>query len=378
MNLNDVLKKRMDEYGFIELKAPLAIADGKGEIPVDLPLPVRTKAMAGWVKSGEDAEIRLENLVEDLAMVMGIDETFPHFQSYHQLLDWLTQGQVKAAIEQYVARCYEKQAPDDAMILMRTLRFLYPEDANVHFSYAIAVEMFAQKRLQEGAKRACDYLYGIAAEEYRRLLEKHPHFTSVMYKLGYYYLYMNQYQASQTQFIKYLETVGDDEESLEMRQEVQETLQKIEPYCLYEEAAAYVQAQQFEEAIMLLERLLDRNSEWWQAELLLGISLRGVSRLSDAVGHLERAAALQDQEPMVFFELAQTQYLLRHYEEAYEAIQKTIGLDREWSDGYLVRAQITRAMGRREEAMQDLKTCMQLAPQDAAAQQLLRQWEQDS
>lgn len=378
MNLNDVLKKRMDEYVFIELKKPLEMAGGKGRIPVDLPLPVRTKTMAGWVQTETKTEIRLENLVGDLAMVMGIDETFPHFQAYHEILEGLTLGRVKAAIEQQAARCYEEGLQDDAMILMRTLRFLYPKDERVHFSYAIALELFAQKRLREGAERACDFLYGIAAEEYRILLEENPDFSSARYKLGYYHLYKNQYQAAQTQFNLFLEKAGEDESLLEMKQEVQTALQQIEPYCMYEEAAAYVQAQQFEEGVLLLERLLKSNAEWWQAELLMGISLRGTQRLSDAVLHLERAAALQDQEPMVFFELAQTYYLMGRYTEAMQAIQKTIGMDREWSDGYLVRAQIAMAMGQRKEALNDLQICAQLAPEDTAAQQLMRQWGQDS
>jgi|GEM_PF-2795733 len=376
MEINDVLKKRMDEYVFIELKSPLTV--GEGEIPADLPLPVRTNTMTGWVKTAEDAEIQLENLPMDLVMVMGIDETFPHFHEYYQILKLLTQGQVRAAIEQFVVECYERQAPDDAVVMMRALRFLFPKEVDVQFSYAIALEMFAQKRLKEGAQRACDFLYRIAAEEYQAILEENPGYFPARYKMGHYYLYNNQYQAAQTQFIEFVNGVGEEEKYLEMKQEVMQNIKQIEPYCVYEEAAAYVQAGQFEEAIVLLENLVEGDHEWWQAELLIGIALRNANRVSDALGHLRRASFMQESEVMVHFELAQTYYAMGNLDESMTAIQKAISLDRNWSDCYLVRAQIYRALGQMKEALQDLQVCQQLAPEDPTAGQLIRQWEQDS
>lgn len=287
-------------------------------------------------------------------------------------------GKIRSALERNAAQFIEDDKPDDAMVVMRTLRFLYPKEEQVRFSYAVSLELFAQKRLKEGVQRACDFLYGVAAKEYRDLLEDQPTYFPAMYKLGYYYLYSNQHQAARAQFQNFLNRALDEEAYGEMRQEVGETLRQIEPYCLYEEAFAYSQAQQFDEAIQLLEKLLGENGEWWQAELLLGISLRGAKRLSEAIHHLKRAAILKEQEPMISFEIAQTHYLMGQYSEAMQAIQETISLEREWVDCYLVRAQIFLAMNQQKEAMQDLRVCLQLDPEHPVALQLIKQLEQDS
>jgi tetratricopeptide (TPR) repeat protein len=368
----------MDEYVFIELKAAIELPGGRAYVPANLPLPVRTKTMAGWVQEDMDGNIQLDHLAEDLAMVMGIDETFPHFHAYYEILEGLTGGKVREALEGIAAGHYEKEKPDDAMIVMRTMRFLFPKEKQARFSYALSLERYAQKRLKEGAQRACDFLYEIAGKEYGALLEDYPDYFPARYKLGHYYLYVKQYQAAQIQFQAFLAQGDSEEATMETMREVRETLAEIEPFCLYEEAAAYFQAGQYDQAMILLERILDQNGDWWQAELLLGICLRATNRLGEAMSHLQRASVLKDQEPIITFELAQTHYLLGQYEQAMQAIQNTIGMEREWVDCYLVRAQIHLALNQPKDAVKDLQLCLQLEPEHPTALQLLARLDQNA
>jgi tetratricopeptide (TPR) repeat protein len=378
MNLSEILKQRMDEWVFIELKEPIAIPQSEGVVPALLPLPIRTETMAGWVKSDIGTEIQLENLIVDLAMVMGIDETFPHYQTYHQLLEELTGHQIRAALEKKAQEFFDLEMPNNAMVLLRTLTFLYPQNHELQFSFAVSVERFAEKRIKEGASRAGAFLYELAAKEYLRLIQEAPEIYAAHYKLGHYYAYNNQYQAAQHQFQRFLEVIAAQETLDEVKLEVRETLQAITPYALYEEAVAYSQTGQFEEAIHILENLVGRDKEWWQAELLLGICYRGVNQLEKAMSHMQRSEFLKEDEPMILFEIAQTQYLLGQYQEAMGSIQKTIGAAREWPEAYLVRAQIYLALNQVRDGISDLRKVLQLNPEQAAAKQLLARLGQDS
>ena len=378
MNLSEILKKRMDEWIFIELKEPLVIPKTESVIPANLPLPLRTETMAGWVKTDIGSEIQLDNLIVDLAMVMGIDETFPHYEIYHHLLEKLTNHQIRAALEQKAHTFFDLEMPDNAMILLRTLTFLYPANHELQFSFAVSMERFAEKRIKEGAGRAGTYLYDLASKEYLRLIQEAPELYGAHYKLGHYYVYSNQYRGAQHQFQQFLELIANQENMDEVKQEVLESLQAIIPYALYEEAVAYSQTGQFEESITLLESLTSQEKQWWQAELLLGISYRGVNQLERAMKHMNRAIFLKEGEPMILFEIAQTQYILGQYEKAMDSIQQTIGAEREWPEAYLVRAQINLALNHARDAISDLRQVLQLNPEQAAAKELLTRMGQDS
>lgn len=378
MNLSEILKRRMNEWVFIELKEPIAIPQTQGVIPEALPLPVRTETMAGWVKTDIGTEIQLENLIVDLAMVMGIDETFPHFQTYHQLLQDLTGNHIRGALGKKASEFYDLEMPDNAMILLRTLTFLYPQNHELEFSFAISIERFAEKRIKEGASRAGDFLYDLAAKEYLRLTQAAPEIFAAHYKLGHYYAYCKQYQAAQHQFQQYLDLIADQDGLEEIKLEVLETLQSISPFAMYEEAVLYSQAGQFDQSIQILERLTGNEKEWWQAELLLGICYRGVDQMDEAMNHMRRAEFLKEEEPMILFEIAQTQTMLGQYQEAMEAIQKTIVGAREWPEAYLIRAQIYLGLNQVRDAISDLRLVLQLNPEQTGAKQLLSRLGQDS
>jgi tetratricopeptide (TPR) repeat protein len=378
MNLSEVLKKRMDEWVFIELKEPVSIPKTQGVIPSNLPLPIRTETMAGWVKTDIGTDIQLDNLIVDLAMIMGIDESFLHYQTYHNLLEELTNHQIQTALQQKAKAFFELDMPDNAMILLRTLTFLYPKNQELQFSYGVSIERFAEKRIKEGAGRAGTYLYDLASKEYLRLIQEAPELYAAHYKLGHYYVYSKQYRGAKHQFQRFLDLIANQDNLDEIKQEVVETLQAISPYVLYEEAVVYSQAGRFEDAIVILDSLTSDEKQWWQAELLLGICYRGVNQLGKAMTHMRRSEFLKEGEPMVLFEIAQTLYLSGKYEQAMESIQKTIGAEREWAVAYLVRAQINLGLNQVRDAISDLHQVLKLDPEQAAAKELLSKLGQDS
>lgn len=131
---------------------------------------------------------------------------------------------------------------------------------------------------------------------------------------------------------------------------------------LVEKARKAMQEQRFEEAILLLNKAIDKNAKNADAFNARGVALFELGKHNDAMLDYEQAIQLAPQDYRPYFNRAELYRTLKQWKEALEDYNQAIRFAPQVADLYLNRGVLEYQQGDLNKAIEDFRKVIQLEP----------------
>jgi len=250
---------------------------------------------------------------------------------YHEALPGLEKGfrrsndpETKRMCGLHLERAYTGlQQHSKAVETALELDKLYPDDPEVLYHSGRIYGNFAYLTMEKLSKVAPNSSWrhqamaeayesqgnGIAIDEYREVLKLDPRRSGIHYRLGRALLA----RAQQT---------NSAEDATEALKEFQKELEidSSNANAAYEIGEAYRKAGQLDEAQKFFELALKYYPDFEEAHLALAAALIAVRKPEQALPHLQKATALEADDEVAWYRLAQVQKVLRNEAEQQKAL----------------------------------------------------------
>jgi len=250
---------------------------------------------------------------------------------YHEALPGLEKGfrrsndpETKRMCGLHLERAYTGlQQHSKAVETALELDKLYPDDPEVLYHSGRIYGNFAYLTMEKLSKVAPNSSWrhqamaeayesqgnGIAIDEYREVLKLDPRRSGIHYRLGRALLA----RAQQT---------NSAEDATEALKEFQKELEidSSNANAAYEIGEAYRKAGQLDEAQKFFELALKYYPDFEEAHLALAAALIAVQKPEQALPHLQKATALEADDEVAWYRLAQVQKVLRNEAEQQKAL----------------------------------------------------------
>lgn len=119
----------------------------------------------------------------------------------------------------------------------------------------------------------------------------------------------------------------------------------------------------FRQAKELAEEALKKDEEDTAARLQLALAQRGLKELDQAAGNLEKLVQQgQGADPMVLYHLGVTFLLQKKWQQAFDALDKALEINKGLAYGYYYRGLAAEKLGKKDVLVNDMGRFLQLAP----------------
>lgn len=357
--LDSYLQDRIDKILFIELKDEAKYLIDGLEIDTEIPYPIMADSLIEGLKEDDLSEnLNFNHIIDGMVYLLGLDRDFIHRKSYLNILE-KTRHDLVEYIFYKALKAYEASNLEDSLIYFRVLLELDPMNLNAKFNYGLALENLANKLREENSSFSEDLLKEsmLSMEE---ILEIDNDYYLSYYKLGYYYLYFNQYLKAKLTWEKYL-TLDEDPLRLE---EVRMEIHKLDDQVNLELGIGYLLREDYEKSLDYFLKVLSNNKKWWEIRYLIGLSYGGLGDYNLAIDFMEEALDLEDREEDLYNELGSLYYKLGDFKEAIRVFSLAVEKIGEDYRFYFNRGLARLEMGDLVLAYDDIKRSYDLNPED--------------
>ena len=185
-------KEKTSNLTFIELKEN-SFVELKGYIIKDeLPLPILTEGLIKGIREGfYQEEISIGEIIQGVIYTIGTDADFPYIEEYKEILYAYDENIVDYIFYTSI-KDLEKGEIDDGCIKLRALLVLEPRNTNAIFNYGLGIEALAKIYIEDDKPKGQIFL-DFSTNLFESILDIDEDYALVHYKLGYHYLYSEQY-----------------------------------------------------------------------------------------------------------------------------------------------------------------------------------------
>jgi tetratricopeptide (TPR) repeat protein len=291
-------KEKTDNLTFIELQDD-SFVDLKGYIiRADIPLPILTKELIEGIKGGVfEEEIRISDFVEGIIYTIGTDDNFPYLKEYKEIL-----YAYYDKIEDYIfftgVRDLQEDRFDDGCIKLRALLALDPNNVDAIFNYGLGIEGLARKFIDLDDEKGNDFL-DFSTSLFESILDIDKEYALSYYKLGYHYLYLEQYLKASLTWKKFISKSKDEV----LVQEIRNEIDRIDDDVVFETGITYLAYNDYEKALNFFLKLMPKYEDNWNLNFSIAKSYLGLQQDDLAIEYLIKAIELRDDDPDLFNEL---------------------------------------------------------------------------
>ena len=344
---------RAKDISFIELKKDKSVKEYK--IRRGLPLPIVTDNFIADIKKGQlEDEISLVNIIDVIIYLLGTDGEFKHVEEYREILFGFDHK-----IEDYILynglEYMKKEDFTKGAIYLRAIENLKRSTELSLFNYAMALENIALD-LEDGLIE--EFLLE-STGNLERILDIRDDFPLAYYKLGFHYKHSEQYLKAKLVWQKYLQM----DDIAERKDEIREELELIEIDVDFEEAVILISQGQYNQG---LERLLKikKHSNWWNIDYLIGLCLRNLNKVDQAIEYLSLAVENGGDYQEVYNELGISLFSVGNIDLALENLDRALELDENNYEVLFNRGLVYSHLGKRELAILDMEKAYEIYPLD--------------
>lgn len=349
MELEKFFLERVNGVSFLELKH---------REDMDFPLPVVTEDLVEEIQKGTfEEEIDMIYVIEGMVFILGADKGFKHSQEYIDFLRRYSDN-----VEEHVLykglKKYEAGNIIDAGIYFRGLLELNQDNHKARFNYALVIEEIARKKVEED--KDIDDIILKAINELEYIIERDEDFSLAYYKLGYYYMYFQQYIKSKLTWEKFLKMDADDS----IKEEIREQISIIENEANYETGFTYFSYNEFGKALDSFLKLFPNQKDNWNVNYMVALCYKGLEIYDTAIEYLEYALDLNDEEPDLYNELGVIYFLQGDIIKAIDILNQGIEKN-DWDYKlYFNRGLAFVQLGEYSRALEDINISYNLNPND--------------
>lgn len=357
--IDKYFKEKTDNLTFIELKEN-SFVELKGYIIKDaIPLPILTEGLIKGIKEGDyNEEVRIGDIIEGIIYTIGTDTEFPYIKEYKEILRAFEEN-----ISDYIfyrgIKDLENEKYDDGGIKLRALLVLDPKNTNAIFNYGLAIEGLAKKFMELDNEKGEDFL-NFSTNLFESILDIDEEFPLAYYKLGYHYLYLEQYLKASLTWKKFIAMSKDEILIQEIRNEVE----GIDEDVVYETGLTYLVYRDYEKSLNLLLQLMPKYKDNWNLNFSIGRCYIGLELFDLAIEYISEAIELNKEDPDLYNELGIIYYNMGDVIKAIEVF--TSGIDSCPSDLKLFfnRGMTYILINEYERALEDIDKAYALDPNE--------------
>lgn len=296
--IDKYFKEKTDKLTFIELKENSFIELKAYIIKDELPLPILTQGLIEGITKGEYNEgVGIKDIIEGVIYTIGTDTEFPYVKEYKEIL-YAYEENIVDYIFYRAIKDLENEKYDDACIKLRTLLVLEPKNTNILFNYGLGIEALAKKFIVSDDEKGEGFL-NFSTNVFESILDVDQGFPLAYYKLGYHYLYVEQYLKASIIWKKFLALSKDDV----LVQEIRNEIERIEDDVMFESGLTYLIYNDYEKSLDSLLKLMPKYKDNWKLNFSIGRCYLGLELDDLAIEYISEAIELKKEEADLYNEL---------------------------------------------------------------------------
>ena len=303
--IDKYLLRKTEELAFITVRKDGDFHLDGYEIPKDgLNVPIKNEVLVKGIKEKTAQEgLNSMSIADAMIYIIGIDPEFKYNEEYKKFLSAL-EKKVKFEVRSYAGymsrKYFELGECTDALIYIKALITLYPNDIEGLYNYAIVCQEVATSYQKDGDAKAMNTFLIEAGEKLEKIINMDENFALAYYHLGYHYY-------NQSQYIK-AKVIWEEAIRLELDEdtiaEIQENLGKMDYKVQYEEGYSLVFQGKFEEGLEKLLPLEEEYSDWWNLLFIIGIAYKNMGEMDKAMLYFEKVLIIRPKQVDTLVELA--------------------------------------------------------------------------
>lgn len=303
--IDKYLLRKTEELAFITVRKDGDFHLDGYEIPKDgLNVPIKNEVLVKGIKEKTAQEgLNSMSIADAMIYIIGIDSEFKYNEEYKKFLSAL-EKKVNFEVRSYAGymsrKYFELGECTDALIYIKALITLYPNDIEGLYNYAIVCQEVAKSYQKDGDAKAMNTFLIEAGEKLEKIINMDENFALAYYHLGYHYY-------NQSQYIK-AKVIWEEAMRLELDEdtiaEIQENLGKMDYKVQYEEGYSLVFQGKFEEGLEKLLPLEEEYSDWWNLLFIIGIAYKNMGEMDKAMLYFEKVLIIRPKQVDTLVELA--------------------------------------------------------------------------
>ena len=269
--IEKILKEKTDKFMFVELIRGRTYSFSNAMLKSEIPIPISLEAMSRSVKN-RDGDFLIEDIVDGMINIIGMDEKFPHKNYYMNFLKEYNEN-----IVFYILNMGFKSINDgkliDALIYFKSGVEIAPYSVDAIFNYARCLEDIASENEQ-----LFDVYMDEAFEAFSKLMEIKPDFPLCYYHLGFHYSNKNDYTMARKMWSKALKMEIDNE----AREDIINNLRDLDGKIIFEKGYNMILQGRPHEGLELLLSIEDDYLDWWNLMFFIGLGYRQIENFEQA------------------------------------------------------------------------------------------------
>lgn len=303
--IDKYLLRKTEELAFITVRKDGDFHLDGYEIPKDgLNVPIKNEVLVKGIKEKTAQEgLNSMSIADAMIYIIGIDPEFKYNEEYKKFLSALEKKvnfQVRSYAGYMSRKYFELGECTDALIYIKALITLYPNDIEGLYNYAIVCQEVATSYQKDGDAKGMNTFLIEAGEKLEKIINMDENFALAYYHLGYHYY-------NQSQYIK-AKVIWEEAMRLELDEdtiaEIQENLGKMDYKVQYEEGYSLVFQGKFEEGLEKLLPLEEEYSDWWNLLFIIGIAYKNMGEMDKAMLYFEKVLIIRPKQVDTLVELA--------------------------------------------------------------------------
>ncbi|UEL46147.1 tetratricopeptide repeat protein [Terrisporobacter hibernicus] len=303
--IDKYLLRKTEELAFITVKKDGDFHLDGYEIPKEgLNVPIKNDVLVKGIKEKTAQEgLNSMSIADAMIYIIGIDPDFKYNSEYKKFLSAL-EKKVSFEVRSYAGymsrKYFELGEYTDALIYIKGLITLYPNDIEGLYNYAIVCQEVATTYQKDGDANVMNAFLLEAGEKLEEIIKMDENFALAYYHLGYHYYNQNQYIKAKSIWEEAMK-LGLDEDIIA---EIQENIGKMDYKVQYEEGYSLVFQGKFEEGLEKLLPLEEEYNDWWNLLFIIGIAYKNMGEIDKAMLYFEKILMIRPKQVDTLVELA--------------------------------------------------------------------------
>lgn len=364
-----LLKKKVDEVVFIELKEGKTFEYKGAVLDHSIPLPLMVKNIVDKVKGIAESDIHLKNILEGMSFILGIDSEFPYKEQYSSFLRTVDPN-IVTSLDILADLAVEEERFLDAIIYLKAAHTLDENNKDIQFRYARCCEWYAKKLEHEPDNEKL--LENEAYEVSINMLQENPTDAETMYFIGFHLVNRKSYKAAKEVWERAVEIgLSEDQQG-----EILENLTKLWSKIQFEEGYLLILDGFPDEGLTKLIPLEEDNPEWWNLMFFIGLAYRQKEDFENAIYYFKKTLNLNTGHIDTFNEIGLCYMSMSLYHESEEYFKEALRLRPNNSEILCNLGIVNLNLGRIEEGKKIIKEAYEADSEDEVTQSWMRYIEQ--
>ena len=136
---------------------------------------------------------------------------------------------------------------------------------------------------------------------------------------------------------------------------------------LLEQSEAKIKANEFKEAVKLLDKAIELSPQNAQLYVKRAFSFRSLKKDKKAMQDCKKALELDEKSTDAYYEQGMVYAAMKDFQEAVASFRQALTIDKDYANAYLGMAQVKQEAGDAEGACEDAKKAQELGSYEAEA-----------